>query len=78
MTAATRVRQRDRTAGRCVFLPVFYVDAFVVRVSGTKDDALTEKSALATHLRQTTAQASSPEKSSWASASEEDHQWRRR
>ena len=62
MTAATKARYTDRTAGRCVFLPVRYADDFVVLVSGTQADALAEHSALAEHLRQTTGLELSPEK----------------
>ena len=60
--AAAKARSWDRTAGRCVFLPVRYADDFVVLVSGTQDDALTEKSALAEYLREETGLELSPEK----------------
>jgi RNA-directed DNA polymerase len=62
MVAARKARGRDQAAGRCVFLPVRYADDFVVLVSGTQDDALAEKSALAEHLRRTTGLELSPEK----------------
>src|ERR1019366_5336957 len=60
--AATGARGRDRRAGRCVFLPVRYADDFVVLVSGTQEDALAEKSALAEYLRRTTGLELAPEK----------------
>jgi group II intron reverse transcriptase/maturase len=60
--AANGARNRDRKAGRCVFLPVRYADDFVVLVSGTQDDALAEKTALAEYLRRTTGLELSPEK----------------
>lgn len=62
MVAARNARMWDRTAGRCVFLPIRYADDFVVLVSGTQDEALVEKSALADYLRQTTGLELSPEK----------------
>ena len=61
-TAAGRARNWDRTAGRCVFLPVRYADDFVVLVSGKQEDAIAEKSALAEYLRRTTGLELSPEK----------------
>jgi len=60
--AAACVRNSDRQADRCVFLPVRYADDFIVLVSGTKEDALAEKSALAEYLRATTGLELSPEK----------------
>jgi retron-type reverse transcriptase len=54
VAAAHGARNRDRTAGRPVFLPVRYADDFVVLISGRKEDAIAEKEALAEHLRQTT------------------------
>jgi Reverse transcriptase (RNA-dependent DNA polymerase) len=57
-----QARDRDRRAGRCVFLPVRYADDFVVLVSGAQDDALAEKTALAEQLRRTTGLELSPEK----------------
>jgi group II intron reverse transcriptase/maturase len=62
MIAARRARTWDRTAGRCVFLPIRYADDFVVLVSGTQEDAIAEKSALAEYLRETTDLELSPEK----------------
>ena len=62
MTAARKARDRDRAAGRCVFLPVRYADDFVVLVSGTRTEAFAEKSALAEHLHRTTGLELSPEK----------------
>ncbi len=61
-TAARRARNTDRAAGRCAFFPVRYADDFVVLVSGTQEEALAEKSALADYLRQTTGLELSPEK----------------
>ena len=62
MVAARRARINDRTAGRCAFLPVRYADDFVVLVSGTKEDAHAEKTALAEYLRRTTGLELSSEK----------------
>lgn len=62
VTAARSARKADRNAGRCVFLPVRYADDFILLVSGTKEDALAEKSALADYLRETTGLELSPEK----------------
>ncbi|WP_245344319.1 group II intron reverse transcriptase/maturase [Sinorhizobium meliloti] len=60
--AAKSARDTDRKAGRCVFLPVRYADDFVVLVSGTQEDAIAEKSALAAYLHRTTGLELSPEK----------------
>jgi hypothetical protein len=60
--AARGARGRDHRAGRCVFFPVRYADDFVVMVSGTQEDAIAEKDALADHLRRTTGLELSPEK----------------
>ena len=62
MIAARNARMWDRSAGRCVFLPIRYADDFVVLVSGTQEEAIAEKSALAEYLRQTTGLELSPEK----------------
>ena len=62
ITAARSARHADRKAGRCVFLPVRYTDDFILLVSGTKEEALAEKSALATYLRETTGLEFSAEK----------------
>lgn len=62
MAAARGARQRDGKAGRCVFYPVRYADDFVVLVSGTKEDAMAEQSALADHLREATGLELSAEK----------------
>jgi RNA-directed DNA polymerase len=62
VTTARSARNFDRKSGRCVFLPVRYADDFILLVSGTKDDALAEKSALADYLRETTGLELSPEK----------------
>lgn len=48
--AARRACSWDRTAGRCVFLPVRDADDFVVLVSGTRKDAIAAKSVLAGEL----------------------------
>lgn len=55
-------RWRDRKAGQPVFSPVRYADDFVVLVSGTEQDALAEKQALAEWLEQTAGLKLSPEK----------------
>ncbi|WP_287298072.1 reverse transcriptase domain-containing protein [Mesorhizobium sp.] len=60
--AAKSARDTDRNAGRCVFLPVRYADDFVVLVSGTREDAIAEKSALAEYLHRTMGLELSPEK----------------
>ena len=51
--AAQGARLRDRKAGRSVFFPIRYADDFVVLVSGTYEDALREKDALANYLKET-------------------------
>jgi len=60
--AAMQARHRDRTAGCCVFFPVRYADDFVVLVSGTQEEAMAEKTALADYLRRTTGLELSPDK----------------
>jgi RNA-directed DNA polymerase len=62
VTAARSARSADRKLGRCVFLPVRYADDFILLVSGTKEEAEAEKSALADYLRETTGLELSPEK----------------
>ena len=62
VAAAASARNADRKVGRCVILPVRYADDFILLVSGTKKEALAEKSALADYLRQTTGLELSPEK----------------
>jgi len=62
IAAARSARSSDRKAGRCVFLPVRYADDFILLVSGTKEDALAEKSALADYLRENTGLELSQEK----------------
>ncbi|MFW8584115.1 group II intron maturase-specific domain-containing protein [Rhizobium beringeri] len=62
MSAAASARDSDRIAGRYVFLPVRYADDFVVLVSGTLEEAMAEKSALADYLIETTGLTLSPEK----------------
>ena len=49
--AAQYARMRDRKAGRAVFFPIRYADDFVILVSGTYDDAVKEKEALAAYLK---------------------------
>jgi len=49
--AAQHARVSDRKAGRPVFFPIRYADDFVILVSGTYDDALREKEALAQYLK---------------------------
>jgi len=48
---ARNARVSDRKAGRPVFFPIRYADDFVILVSGTYDDALKEKEALAQYLK---------------------------
>lgn len=62
MEAAWQARTRARRAGICVFFPVRYADDFVVLVSGTQEEAVAEKAALADHLRRTTGLELSPDK----------------
>ncbi|MER9191405.1 reverse transcriptase domain-containing protein [Mesorhizobium australicum] len=62
VAAAASGRDTDRIAGRCVFLPVRYADDFVVLVSGSLEEAVAEKSALADYLIETTGLTLSPEK----------------
>ena len=49
---ASDQRYRDRNAGRPVFYPVRYADDFLILVSGSHEDALAEKQALADWLRE--------------------------
>jgi RNA-directed DNA polymerase len=49
--AAYIARKSDRRSGRLVCLPIRYADDFVVLVSGSGEQAETEKDALAEHLR---------------------------
>jgi len=60
--AAMGARGRDHRAGRCVFFPIRYADDFVVLVSGTQEEAIAEKTALADNLHRTTGLELSPEK----------------
>lgn len=62
LTAASSRRSWDRKAGYCVCFPVRYADDFVVLVSGTQEEAIAEKTALAKYLRETTGLELSPEK----------------
>src|SRR5690606_21220670 len=62
VAAGRGARLRDANAGSCVFYPVRYADDFVVMVSGTREDAIAEKSALAEYLRHTIGLELSPEK----------------
>jgi RNA-directed DNA polymerase len=50
--AACSARITDRHAGRPVFFPIRYADDFVVLVAGTREQADTEKEALADFLRE--------------------------
>lgn len=59
---AAYARQKDRKDGRPVFYPVRYADDFVVLVSGSEQDALAEKQALADWLEETAGLRLSPEK----------------
>ena len=60
--AARYARMNDRKAGRAVFLPIRYADDFVIPVSGTYDDAVREKEALAAYLKDTAKLTLSQEK----------------
>ena len=60
--AAGYARLSDRRAGRPVYFPVRYADDFVVLVSGSYKDALTEKRTLESYLCQTAGLELSPEK----------------
>jgi hypothetical protein len=51
--AAQSARMTDRKAGRTVFFPIRYADDFVILVSGTRDQAEQEKTALASYLHET-------------------------
>jgi RNA-directed DNA polymerase len=51
MQAAKAARATDRKAGRPVFFPIRYADDFVILVSGSCEDALKEKEALARYLK---------------------------
>ncbi len=62
VAAAASARDSDRIAGRCIYLPVRYADDFVVLVSGSLEEAMAEKSALADYLIKTTGLTLSPEK----------------
>src|SRR5580698_8939301 len=52
VTAASWARMTDRKSGRAVFFPIRYADAFVVLVSGTREQAEQEKADLANYLRE--------------------------
>jgi RNA-directed DNA polymerase len=60
--AARLARMYDRKAGRPVFFPIRYADDFVILVSGTYDDAVREKEALAAYLKDTAKLTLSQEK----------------
>jgi group II intron reverse transcriptase/maturase len=60
--AARLARMYDRRAGKPVFFPIRYADDFVILVSGTYDDAVKEKEALATYLHNTAKLTLSQEK----------------
>ena len=50
--AAMWARSSDRQAGRVVYFPFRYADDFVILVSGTEEDARTEREALAVMLHE--------------------------
>jgi hypothetical protein len=60
--AAKLARMYDRKAGRPVFFPIRYADDFVILVSGSYDDAVREKEALAAYLKDTAKLTLSQEK----------------
>ena len=60
--AAMLARMHDRRAGKPVFFPIRYADDFVILVSGTHDDAVKEKEALAAYLQNTAKLTLSKEK----------------
>jgi len=60
--AASYARRSDRKAGKPVFFPIRYADDFVILVSGTYDDAVKEKEALAVYLKDTAKLTLSKEK----------------
>ena len=60
--AAQCARRSDRRAGRPVFFPIRYADDFVILVSGTYEDAVKEKEALAAYLKDTAKLTLSQEK----------------
>ena len=62
ITAANRARSTDRRAGRVVMFPVRYADDFVVLVRGTRQQAETERDALAKALRDDMGLTLSPDK----------------
>ena len=70
ITAALRTRSSDRKAGRKVYFPVRYADDFVILVSGTQADALAEREALETVLRDGMGLTLSPEKTKVTALSE--------
>ena len=62
VNAARQARSTDRRSGRPVFFPIRYADDFVLLVSGSREQALAEKEALAISLRQSLRLELSPEK----------------
>ena len=60
--AARHARVCDRRVGKPVFFPIRYADDFVILVSGTYDDAVKEKEALAAYLQSTAKLTLSKEK----------------
>ena len=62
ITAAGQVRMSDRLRGLPVFFPFRYADDFVILVSGTREQAESEKAGLANYLHQTTGLELSEEK----------------
>lgn len=62
ITAARAARMTDRLRGKSVFFPIRYADDLVILVSGTREQAATEKAALGDYLRQSTGLELSEEK----------------
>lgn len=60
--AAMWSRSGDRQAGRAVYFPFRYADDFVILVSGTQEEALSEREALQTLLQEKMGLTLSPEK----------------
>lgn len=60
--AAMWSRSVDRQAGRTVYFPFRYADDFVILVSGTQEDALSEREALQALLKEKMGLTLSPEK----------------
>ena len=60
--AAMASRSCDRRAGRKVFFPIRYADDFIILVSGSKEDAESERLTLETILKENMGLTLSPEK----------------